>query len=104
LAAILGYLLFGLSIAALQWPVLRHEIPNALVWVTVSVVGWALGAYLGQLVLSLLVASAAASPLLSTTVTVGITGLVAGAVTGLALVWIGRQPDRQARPAARAPG
>lgn len=98
LGAFVGYLLFGLIIAALQWPVLRREIPNALPWVIASMAGWALGAYLGQGVLNSLGSGAGVSQVVSSAVVAGVTGLVAGAITGLALVWIVRQPDREAVP------
>lgn len=91
--ALIGYLLFGLVISVLQWPVLRREIPNALPWVLASVVGWALGVYVSQVVLDLFVGAEAVSPALSTTLIAGTTGLVAGAITGLVLVWIVRQPE-----------
>ncbi len=94
LGALLGYLVFGLIIAALQWPVLRREIPNALPWVIASMLGWALGAYLSQAVLSGLASGDGVNQTVSTLVVAGVTGLVAGAITGLALVWIVRQPDR----------
>jgi hypothetical protein len=93
--AFVGYILFGLVIAVIQWPVLRREIPNAIPWVLASIVGWALGAYLSQVVLNVVVGSDAVSPAWSTTVIAGTTGLVAGAVTGLVLVWIVRQPEHE---------
>jgi hypothetical protein len=99
LGALVAYALFGLIIGALQWPMLRREIPHVATWVIASSLGWGLGAYLGRAGLNLLAAGGEVSQVLSTTVVAGITGLVAGAVTGLALVWIVRQPDR---PGARA--
>jgi hypothetical protein len=93
--ALLGYIIFGLIIAVLQWPVLRREIPNALPWILASVIGWALGAYLSQVVLSLFVTGDAIEPVWSTTIIAGTTGLIAGAITGLVLVWIVRQPEHQ---------
>jgi hypothetical protein len=92
--ALVGYALFGLIVAVLQWPVLRREIPNALPWVIASIVGWSLGAVLGQLILNLIApAGEPISQVASTAVISGITGLVAGAVTALVLVWIVRQPE-----------
>jgi hypothetical protein len=91
---LLAYLLFGLIIAVLQWPVLRREIPNALAWVIASVVGWALGALISQLVLGAVAAGRPPNQVLESALVSGLTGLVAGAVTGLALVWIVRQPER----------
>jgi len=103
LGALLGYVLFGLIIGALQWPMLRREIPHVATWVIASSLGWALGAYLGRAALNILAAGGEVSPVVTTAVISGVTGLVAGAVTGLALVWIVRQPDLPAAPAA-APG
>ena len=94
LGTLVGYLLFGLIIGALQWPVLRREIPNALPWIIASMVGWALGGYLGQAVLTLVAGGGEVSQVVSSAVVAAVTGLVAGAITGLALVWIVRQPDR----------
>jgi hypothetical protein len=97
LGAAVGYLLFGAIIGLLQWPVLRREIPNAIPWVLASVIGWALGAYLSQVVIGAIANGSPVDPLLSTAVITGVTGLVAGAVTGLAFVWIVRQPERVVR-------
>jgi hypothetical protein len=100
--ALLAYLLFGLIVAGVQWPMLRREVPSTLAWVFASVLGWGLGAYLSQLVLSLLVSGGTVSQVLNTSVVGVVTGLVAGAVTGLALVWMARQPDRANAPAPAA--
>lgn len=94
LGTLVGYLLFGLIIGALQWPVLRREIPNALPWVIASMVGWALGGYLGRAVLTMMAGGGEVSQVVSSAVVAVVTGLVAGAITGMALVWIVRQPDR----------
>jgi len=96
--ALIAYIILGLIIAVLQWPVLRREIPNAIPWIAASVTGWALGAYLSQPVLDLFVGSDAVNPAVSTTIIAGTTGLAAGAVTGLVLVWIVRQPERADLP------
>ena len=91
--ATIGYLLFGVIVAILQWPVLRREIPNLLVWVLANVVGWAVGFWASQLVLPLFVTDPVAPPALGTTVIAVTSGLVAGAITGLALIWIVRKPE-----------
>jgi hypothetical protein len=91
---LLAYLVFGLIIAVFQWPVLRREIPSALAWVIASVLGWALGAWLSQLVLTAVAGGGPPNQVLESAVASGLTGLVAGAVTGLALVWIVRQPEQ----------
>ena len=51
LGTILGYLLFGVILALVQWPVLRREIPQVLPWVLANIIGWGLGALLSQLAL-----------------------------------------------------
>jgi hypothetical protein len=99
-AAVLGYLLFGAIIGLVQWPVLRREIPNAFPWVLGNIVGWGLGAYLGQLAIGTLYADSPAEPLVSTAVISTITGLVAGAVTGFIFVRIVRRPDQPMPEAA----
>lgn len=95
LGALVGYILFGVIVALLQWPVLRREIPNIIPWLLANVAGWALGAYLSPLILNLIVTGSTASQVLSTAVISAGTGLIAGAITGLALVWIVRQPERE---------
>lgn len=94
LGGFLGYILFGVIIAVVQWPMLRLEIPNAWAWILSNVVGWTLGFYLSQISLDLFFSDPAIAPVASTSVISSISGLVAGAVTGLALVWIVRQPER----------
>jgi hypothetical protein len=92
--ALIGYFLFGAIVALIQWPILHRKIPNVVPWVLASVAGWALGALSGQAVLNLLVPAGQSIPqALSTFIIAGMTGLVAGAVTGLALVYIMRQPE-----------
>ncbi len=91
--AILGYILFGIIIALVQWPVLRREVPHMLTWVLASVIGWAFGSILSQVILNLLVTRNVASQVLSTSIISGFTGLIAGAITGIALVWIVREPE-----------
>ncbi len=95
LGALVGYILFGVIVALLQWPVLRREIPNVVPWLLANVAGWALGAYLGPWILNLIVSGSTASQVLSTAVISASTGLIAGAITGLALVWIVRQPEME---------
>jgi hypothetical protein len=94
LGAVAGFILFGIIIGLIQWPVLRREIPSALPWVAASVAGWALGALASQWVLNLLPNGGTISQAASTTITALMTGLVAGAVTGLALIYIARRPEQ----------
>lgn len=94
LGGLVGYVLFGLIVAIVQWPVLRREIPNVWAWILANVVGWTLGFYLSQVSLDIFFNDPAIAPAASTSVISSISGLVAGAITGLALVWIVRQPEQ----------
>jgi hypothetical protein len=96
LGTLLGYIAFGIIVAVFQYPALRREIPHLAPWVVANVLGWTLGAYLSQLAANLLFQNTLPSPLVSVLVSVGVTGLVAGAITALALIWIVRQPDQLA--------
>ena len=90
---IVGYLLFGVIVALVQWPVLRREIPNAFVWIVASALGWAAGFWASQAVLPLFFTGPLIEPAVSTTVIAVTSGLIAGAITGIALVWIIRKPE-----------
>ncbi|HUE98806.1 MAG TPA: hypothetical protein VMN99_06100 [Anaerolineales bacterium] len=90
--AFIGYFLFGAIVALVQWPVLRREIPQALTWVIASAVAWAVGYWVSQGVLSLFTDPVIA-PVVGTTVIAVTSGLVAGAITGVALIWIVRKPE-----------
>jgi hypothetical protein len=94
LGGLVGYLLFGLIIAIVQWPILRREIPNVWAWILANLIGWTLGFYLSQVSLGLFFADPAIAPVASISLISAVSGLVAGGVTGLALVWIVRQPER----------
>ena len=93
LGSLFGYLLFGAIVALVQWPLLRREIPHLLVWMIASAIGWTAGFWASQAVLPLFYNGSLIPPAVSTTVIAVTSGLVAGAFTGLALVWIVRQPD-----------
>ena len=104
-----GYLLFGAIVAALQWPILRREIPNPLPWVLGSVAGWALGAFLGPPAVNLLLggqlaadggraAAGGVAQVWTTAVIAGVTGLAAGGITAGVLLWIVPRPDRGKGP------
>ena len=41
--AFIGYFLFGVIVALVQWPVLRREIPQVFTWLVASALAWALG-------------------------------------------------------------
>jgi len=92
--ALAAYLLFGVIVALVHWPILSREIPSATVWVLLNVLGWAAGLWASQALLTLLFYRPVIDPVLSTSVIALSTGLVAGAITGLGLVWIARQPDK----------
>jgi len=91
-AAFIGYFLFGVIVALVQWPVLRREIPQVLTWLVASAVAWALGYWASQAVLSLFT-DPLIEPVVGTAVIAITSGLVAGAITGLALIWIVRKPE-----------
>lgn len=96
LGAILSYLLFGAIVGIIHWPVLRREIPNAAPWVIANMLGWTLGAVLSQWTAGLFIRNPGESQILSSFINAGITGLVAGGITGAALVFIARKPEREA--------
>lgn len=94
LGAFTAYLLFGAIVALVHWPILRREIPNVWVWVVVNILGWAAGLWASQATLTLFFNDPVINPALSTAVIAISTGLVAGAITGLAFVKIARQPEK----------
>ena len=93
---LVGFISFGVIVALFQYPVLRREIPHLSTWILANVIGWTLGAYLSQLAAGVFFQNVLPTTFTSVLVSVGITGLVAGAFTALALIWIVRQPDRLA--------
>lgn len=93
LGALAGFILFGGIVALFQWPVLRREVPHIIPWILANVAGWTLGSYLSSLAGGAWLGGRHASLLATTLLTAGVTGLVAGAIIGLALVWTIRKPD-----------
>jgi hypothetical protein len=91
-AAFIGYFLFGVIVALVQWPVLRREIPQVLTWLLASAIAWAVGYWASQAVLSLFT-DPLIDPVVGTAVIAVASGLVAGAITGVALIWIVRKPE-----------
>jgi len=96
LGMLVGFISFGLIVALFQYPALRREIPHLATWILANVTVWTLGAYLSLLATGVFFQNNLPTTFTSVLVSVGITGLVAGAITGLALIWIVRQPDRLA--------
>ena len=90
----IAYVLFGIIVALVQWPLLRREIPHVWMWVLANVMGWTAGFYLSEISLDLFFNEPAIAPLASTSVLSLVSGLVAGAITGVALILIVRQPER----------
>jgi len=88
----IGYFLFGVIVALVQWPVLRREIPQVFTWLVANAVAWAVGYWVSQAVLSLFTDPLIA-PIVGTAVIAITSGLVAGAITGVALIWIVRKPE-----------
>ena len=83
----------GLVAAAISWVLLRRRLDNALVWVSIALVGfwawWVLlqgGSRAKDMGTSLAVASMAA-----------LIGLIVGITTGGCLLWLTRQPRQEAR-------
>lgn len=93
IGSIIGFVLFGIIIAVFQYPVLRREIPHVWSWILANIVGWGLGALVSQFVLAALARSANPSLIGGTVLSTGITGLIGGSITGIALIWIVRKPD-----------
>ena len=91
-AAFIGYFLFGVIVALVQWPVLRREIPQVLTWLVASALAWAVGYWVSRAVLSLFT-NPMIEPVVGTAVIAVTSGLVAGAITGVALIWIVRKPE-----------
>lgn len=92
-----AYLLFGAIVALIQWQMLQREIPSLLGWVLINMGGWAAGLWASQVVLNLFFRQPVIAPAVSTTVIAGTSGLVAGAITGVALIWIARKPEKVVR-------
>ena len=92
-AAFIGYFLFGVIVALVQWPVLRREIPQIFTWIIASALAWAVGYWVSQAVLSLFFTGDLIEPAVGASVIAITSGLVAGAITGLALIWIVRKPE-----------
>jgi hypothetical protein len=99
LGGISAYIIFGAIVALVQWPMLRREIPSLLTWIVVNILGWAAGLWASQAALELLFNEPVIEPVLSTAVIAASSGLVAGGITGVALVLIARQPERAERVA-----
>jgi hypothetical protein len=92
-AGIAAYLLFGIIVALVQWQELRREIPSKLTWVLANSLGWAAGLWASQAALELFFNEPVIPPAVSTVVIAVTSGLVAGAITGVALIWIARRPE-----------
>jgi hypothetical protein len=94
LGGTVSYLLFGAIVALVQWPVMRREIPSTVTWIVVNSLGWAAGLWASQIALNLFFHEPVIEPAVSTVVIAGTSGLVAGAITGIALIWIARRPEK----------
>ncbi len=94
IGGIVAYLLFGAIVAIVQWQMLRREIPSLLIWVVINSLGWAIGLWASQVVLTAFFHNPVIKPVVSTLVIAGTSGLIAGAITGIALIWIARQPEK----------
>lgn len=90
----IGYVIFGIIVSVIQWPVLRREIPALLPWAVANVIGWTSGFIVGQWIGGSLYLNSGLKPEISAALIAGISGLIAGAIIGAVLVWIVRQPER----------
>src|ERR671924_515595 len=79
--------LAGTVIGFAQWLVLGRYLTAGTQWDWTDGISWAAGYWASQAVLSLFTEPLIA-PAVSTTVIAVTSGLVAGAITGLALIWI----------------
>ena len=93
---IFAYLLFGFIVAIAQWQMLRREIPSLFTWIVINSFGWATGLWVSQMVLTVFFHDPVIDPVVSTSVIAGTSGLIAGAITGISLIWIARQPEKTA--------
>jgi hypothetical protein len=93
LAGVAAYLLFGAVVALVQWQELRREIPSKLTWVVANALGWGAGLWASQLALEFFFNDPVIAPAVSTAVIAVTSGLVAGAITGVALIWIAGRPE-----------
>jgi hypothetical protein len=91
--AVFGYIMFGILVSVVQWPTLRREIPSLPTWIAANVLGWTAAFVIGQL-LGGLYLQMNVQPEVTVALISGISGLAAGAITGAALIWIVRQPER----------
>jgi hypothetical protein len=91
--ALISYLLFGLIIGLVQWPVLRREIPNLAAWIIANMIGWTVGFFLATLAEFFLYSNFRLEPWLISMIVRTLSGLVAGGIVGVALVWIVRKPE-----------
>jgi hypothetical protein len=80
-ASILGWVI-GATVGLMQWVILRRWVTRASRWLVASVLGWTVAEFL---------LAAIGSEGIST-LTVGLAGAVAGAITGGALVWLMQKP------------
>lgn len=95
IVGLVAYVLFGVIVALLQWPVLRREIPNIWPWILANVLGWTFAYFISQYLIGLWFEPGSYNQTFVTAILSGVSGFAAGAVTGLALIWIVRQPERE---------
>ncbi len=96
LGMLLGFVFFGAIVGIFQYPILQREVPHLALWILANVAGWTLGAYLSQLAAGIFFQHALPTTVTGVLVSVGVSGLVTGAITGVAFIIIVRQPDRLA--------
>ncbi|GEM_PF-612927 len=91
--SLVNYALFGVIIALIQWPVLRREIPQVGPWILANVIGWTLGFSIANAAQLAIYSQFLPEPWKVSLFAQATGGLIAGAITGLVLVWIVRKPE-----------
>jgi len=78
------------------------KVESVLTWLVVNTLAWAAGLWASQAALTLFFQEPVIEPAVSTAVIAATSGLVAGGITGLALIWIARQPEMLGEGAGEA--
>jgi len=94
LAQIIVPVLAGTIVGLAHWVALRRFLTASSDWILAGGTSWAVGFWASQAVLPWFYTGGLIPPAVSTTVIAVTRGLVAGAITGLALIWIVREPDK----------
>ncbi len=89
--ATIGPAIIGAVIGALQWLVLQKHVHLAGFWIVASALGWSVG-WFTAIAVDKVVAMIVSSETMGYAVLYAVMAAVAGAFTGLALIWLLRHP------------